>query len=168
MRGSVGDRSDRFGDRRRTVCAVRIIRAAMLAAVALTVVACGTSETASQAADASAVETVFRSYHQALLARDFATACALTSPEASAQLVRGVTDLGGQAGTCEEALTTLYATPAVARGYDDASRSLQVLEVRVTGDDALLTGNLGAAAAPAEIRLRRIDGSWKLLTPPRP
>jgi len=150
----------------RTVCPVRIIPGVALTAAALTVAGCGASPSARQAADASAAETVFRSYHQALLARDFPTACGLFTTQARTELVSTVNDLGGHADTCEQALGTLYATPVVARRYDEASRSLRVQDVQVDGDDAVVRVSY-SGGAPVDTTLRRLEGQWRLLTPPR-
>lgn len=117
------------------------------------------------AADQAAVETVFRSYHQAVLARDFPTACALNTPEASAALVRSLAAQGGQASTCEEALGTLFANPAVAGRYDGVSTSAQVGQVVVTGETAVVqwTFDDKGNPQPVETRLRRVEGQWRLL-----
>lgn len=131
----------------------------------LAVAGCGASETAVQAADASAAETAFRSYHRAVLARDFSTACALNAPETSAVLVDDVARLGGQARTCDEALAALYATPAVAARYDAASRSVHVDGVSVAGDTATIrwTFDNKGRPEPVDTGLRRIEGRWRLL-----
>lgn len=146
-----------------------VARAAATVVAALAVAGCGgASEPAAPsgtAPDEAAVETVFRSYHQAVLARNFATACALNTPEASTELVRSVAAQGGQAGTCEEALGTLFATPDIAARYDGVSTSAQVRQVAVTGERAVVQWSFDdkGNVQPVETGLRRVDGQWRLL-----
>lgn len=140
------------------------------AVVALTVVGCGGAPvdpdlTDGTAADKAAVETVFHSYHQALLARDFATACGLNSAEASADLMRHVRAQGGRADSCEQALTTVYGSPAAAAVADGVSTSAQVRQVQVIGDTATISWTFDNQGnpEPVDTGLRRIDGQWRLL-----
>lgn len=115
-------------------------------------------------ADEVGVQTVFRSYHAALLARDFATACTLNAPETSAELVRNVNAQGGTALTCAAALATVYDGPGAAVA-DEVSRSARVDGVAVDGDTARLTWTFraGDTARTVDTGLRRIDGQWRLL-----
>ncbi len=138
--------------------------------IALTVAGCGGAPvdpalTDGTAADQAAVETVFHSYHQALLARDFATACALNAAETSAELVRNVAAQGGPAGTCEQALTTVYTPPDAAAMADRVSTSAQVRQVHVIGDTATVSWTFDNQGhpEPVDTGLRRIDGQWRLL-----
>ena len=61
------------------------------------------------------VEQAFRGYYSALLARDFAAACAHNAPETTATLLRNLATQGVDAATCEEALATIYADPGCGR-----------------------------------------------------
>jgi hypothetical protein len=142
---------------------MRIIRtAALVTALGLVpavIAGCGSSET-----DEAGVQTVFRAYHAALLARDFPTACALNAPETSAELVRNVNAGGGSAGSCEEALAAVYGGPG-ATVADEVSRTATVDDVAVDGDTAHLTWTFEASggARTVDTGLRRIDGQWRLL-----
>jgi hypothetical protein len=139
--------------------AAQVVAVVVLAAV-LATAGCG----GSGAGDEAAVETVFRSYHAALLARDFATACALNAPETSATLVRNVNAQGGAVTTCEEALGAVYAGPGAAVA-DRVSMSAQVEHVTVSGDTASIAWTFDNQGAPEPVAsgLRRIDGQWRLL-----
>jgi len=145
--------------------------ARMLSAVALVLVVAGcgggTDGPGGPAVegDEAAVETVFRSYHQALLARDFATACALNAPETSAELVRNTNARGARAATCEQALTAVYDAPAAAAVADRVSTSAQVQEVAVTGDSAVVRWTFDDRGTPRQVDtgVRLIDGRWRLL-----
>lgn len=146
-------------------------RAVAAVVVALAVAGCGaasepgSSTPAAASADQAAVETVFRSYHQALLARDFGTACGLNSPETSAALVRNLNERGSRAGSCEEALAAVYAQPAYAAVADRVSNSAQLRRVTVAGDTATLSWTFvdKGAPRPVDTGLRRVDGQWRLL-----
>jgi hypothetical protein len=146
---------------------MRIIRRAaapvVTIAAALVVAGCGASGPSAEE-DEAAVATLFRSYHAALLARDFVTACALNAPETSVELIRNVNAQAGTAATCEEALTAVYAG-AGAPVADRVSTSAQVQEVDITGDTATLTwtfDNQGRVES-VDTGLRRIHGQWRLL-----
>ncbi|MGE3286525.1 MAG: hypothetical protein AB7J32_10550 [Pseudonocardia sp.] len=137
-------------------------RAALVTALGLVpavLAGCGPSE-----ADGSGVQTIFHAYHAALLARDFPTACALNAPETSAELVRNVNAQGGAAGSCEEALATVYGGPG-ATVADEVSRTARVDGVAVEGDTARLTWTFAAngSTRTVDTGLRRIDGRWRLL-----
>jgi hypothetical protein len=149
---------------------MRIIRRAaapvVTIAAALVVAACGASGPSAEE-DEAAVETVFHSYHAALLARDFVTACALNAPETSVELVRNVNAQRGNAATCEEALTAVYAGPG-APVADRVSTSAKVQMIDVTGNTAMLTWSFDnqGKVQPVDTGLRRIDGQWRLLAGP--
>lgn len=141
-----------------------------VAVIALTVAGCGGASVdpalaEGTAADQAAVETVFHSYHQALLARDFATACGLNSAEASADLVRNVNAQGSRVDSCEQALTTVYGPPATAAVADGVSTSAQVQRIQVIGDTATISWTFDNQGHPESVDtgLRRIDGQWRLL-----
>lgn len=134
----------------------------MIAAAVALAAGCGSGE-----GDEAAVETVFRSYHAALLARGFVTACSLNAPETSAELVRNVNAQGSSATTCEAALAAVYAGPGAAVA-DRVSRSAQVQGVEVADDNATLTWTFDNQSGPQTVDtgLRRIDGQWRLLAGP--
>lgn len=138
-----------------------------MAAAALAVAGCAGASDGGPVAhgDQAAVETVFRSYHAALLARDFATACRLNAPETSAELVRNVNAHGGGAATCEQALTAVYGGPAAAAVADRVSTSAAVERVAVTGESATISWTFDNRGRPESVDtgLRRIDGQWRLL-----
>lgn len=129
-----------------------------VAALAAVLVGC------SGEADEAGVQTVFRSYHAALLARDFVTACALNAPETSEELVRVVNTQGGSAATCEDALSAVYAGPGAVVA-DGVSRTARIDDVAVDGDSATLTWTFDApdGSRTVDTGLRRIDGQWRLL-----
>lgn len=127
------------------------------AVLAVAVVACSNPE-----AD---VESSFRGYHEALLARDFPAACALNSPEATAKLLATVRTRSIVVGTCEDAFAAIFAEPGAAETADGIARSVQVQDVAVTGDDARITWSASLEGEPrtATNVLRRVDGEWRLM-----
>lgn len=113
----------------------------------------------------AAVEAAFRGYYEALLARDFPRACALTAPETREKLLENLAAQGGQAATCEEALTQIYASPANAELADNVAKTLQIQEVTVDGDTATITWSAEVQGQRPVVtnQLRLIDGQWRLL-----
>jgi hypothetical protein len=165
-------------------------RTALVVAISATVAGCGSQTVAGTAAPAPAavastaaptptaapptaaggsaqqeVEVVFHRYYEALLNRDFATACAFNAPETTEQLLANVRGRGATVGTCEEALTHIYAQPGAAEQVDAIVRSATVQSVEVNGDSALITWSAGAGGQRPTVKsaLRRIDGAWKLV-----
>jgi endonuclease III len=143
---------------------VRITRTALTPAVAVAVALAAGGCGGSGQSEEAAVETVFRSYHAALLARDYVTACSLNAPETSAELVRNVAAQGVGVRTCEEALAAVYGGPG-APVADQVSRTAKVEGVEVSDDTATLTWTFDdqGAARAVDTGLRRIDGQWRLL-----
>lgn len=126
----------------------------------------GTGPFDSAESGEAAVETVFRSYHQALQARDFATACALNAPETNRKLIERVAARGIQVRTCEEAWAAVYVLPNAGRVADGVGRTAQVQDIAVDGDDATISWTFEQAPGrrqPVETTLRHIDGQWRLL-----
>ncbi|TQM03886.1 hypothetical protein [Pseudonocardia kunmingensis] len=117
------------------------------------------------AADQQAVEAVFRDYYEALLARDFATACEFNAPETTQQLLANLQSRGITADTCEEALTAVYAIPGAAETVDGIVQGAQVQGVVVTGDTASITwsAEVNGARNTVTSQLRRVDGQWRLV-----
>jgi hypothetical protein len=117
--------------------------------------------------DAAAVETVFHDYYRALLARDFAGACAFNSPETTQQLLSDLRERGVSAATCEEGFRRLYALPGAAAAADAVANSATVQDVTVTGDDATITwtADINGGHPTVTSGLRRTDGRWLLVDP---
>jgi hypothetical protein len=115
--------------------------------------------------DEGAVETVFRDYYRALLARDFAAACVHNSPEATAELLANLRERGVTAATCEEGFRLLYGVPGAAATYDAVANSATVQDVTVTGDDAAITwsADINGGRPTVTSGLRRVDGGWLLV-----
>jgi ABC-type transport system substrate-binding protein len=120
---------------------------------------------AAATADAAAVETVFRGYYEALIARDFATACTLNAPETTAKMLENLKAQGLTAATCEEAFTTIYAIPGAAEAADGIARSAEIQDITVNGDDATITWSAEVQGQRPTVTngVRRIDGQWRLL-----
>jgi hypothetical protein len=117
-------------------------------------------------ADKAAVQDVFRRYYQALLARDWTTACEVNAPETKEALLRNLKQQGGvTAGSCEEAFSRIYDNPAAAQIADEIAKSAQVTDVTVTGDQATITWNAQVQGQRPTVTngLRRVDGAWRLL-----
>lgn len=106
-------------------------------------------------AEEAAVEQTFRNYNEALLARDFAAACAANAPETSAGLIEA---LG--VGSCEEAFGVIYADGA-GEYLDAVVRSTTIQDIVVTGERA--TVSWSADGHTSESAHRRVDGRWLIL-----
>ena len=117
------------------------------------------------AGDRDDVESAFRGYHAALLARDFPAACAVNSPEATERLLASVATQGIEATTCEEAFTAIFSEEGAAATADGIASTVQVQEVAVTGEDATVTWTalLSGELRTATNDLRRVDGRWMLV-----
>ena len=86
-----------------------------------------------------AVADVFRRYYQALLARDFGTACELNAAETRAAMLDNLEKQGGiTAASCEEGFQKIYAVPGAAAAADRIATTARVGEVTVTGDQAAI------------------------------
>jgi hypothetical protein len=124
-----------------------------------------TAAPADPAADAQAVEAVFHDYYEALLSRDFASACAFNAPETTQQLLANLQSRGITADTCEEALTAVYAIPGAAETVDRIVTGAEVDGVEVTADNATITwsAEVNGARSTVTSQLRRVDGEWRLV-----
>ena len=113
------------------------------------------------------VEGVFRDVSHALLARDFPAVCAVAAPETTEELLAAARARGVPAGTCDEALTAIYATPAAAGIADRVVTNATVQDVAVTGDDATVTWSADIAGGRPTLTtgLRRVDGRWQVTAP---
>lgn len=121
---------------------------------------------APRAVDAAAVESAFRAYNQALLTRDWPTACGLAAPATIAKMLENVRTKGGVAvTTCEEAYAALYADGAKAAAADGLARSAQIERIDVNGDAATVTwsGTYNGQRPIAANQLVRAEGKWLLL-----
>lgn len=146
---------------------MRRIRIVIAGVVAAAVAGCSSAAPSTPAAggDAAAVEAAFRGHNQALLARDFATACSLNSPETNQQLIQQASAGGGQVSNCEDALKKLYASPRGAAISDGIGRNAQIQDVQLHGDTATVTWSVQAQGRQSTTRteMRRIDGQWRLV-----
>jgi len=161
---------------------MKTIRTAVTAALVAALAGCGTpvagtpapqpappppATTAAPdpASDRQAVEAVFHDYYEALLARDFATACAFNAPETTQQLLANLEARGITAATCEEALTAVYAIPGAAETVDKIVAGATVQGVTVSGDTATITwsAEVNGTRNSTTSQLRRIDGEWRLV-----
>jgi hypothetical protein len=116
-------------------------------------------------ADRAEIEAVFQGYYEALLARDFTTACALNAPETTEALLADLASQGVQVGSCEEAFETIYATPGAPEVADGIAATAQIQDVRVDGDVATISWSAEVEGQRPTVTndLRRIDGQWRLL-----
>lgn len=121
--------------------------------------------TSSATGEEAVVEDVFRRYYQALLARDFPTACRLNAPETTAALLENLAAQGVAAGSCEEAYGTILAVPAAAEAAAGIARTTRIQRVTVDGDSATVSWSAEAQGRRRTVDsgLRRTDGEWKLL-----
>ncbi|HWM58518.1 MAG TPA: hypothetical protein VNO83_11835 [Pseudonocardia sp.] len=133
---------------------------AVLAAVAVVTVAAGCGEPAE-----TTVEKAFRGYHSALVARDFRTACAYNSPEATDKLLASVRTQGIDAADCEDAFTAIYSEEGAAAAADGVHNSVQIQKVAVDGDTATIdwSAQLDGEQRPARTTMHRADGRWLLV-----
>ena len=153
-----------------------IARAASVTILLAAAAACSSGATTSpppvptaapaSGADRAAIEQVFGDYDNALLARDFTTACSLTAPQASTALIKSVAAQGSRVTTCEQAFTALYAIPEARGSLDADARTSKINNVTVAGDTATVTysGNENGQSQKALTnKLQRIDGHWLMV-----
>lgn len=113
----------------------------------------------------SEVEAVFHAYYDAILDRDFETACGFNAPETNDQIVASMELLGTSAGSCPEALEVTVEDSAAAESLDTIAETAEVQEVTVTGDTAELTwsADIAGEQSTTTTPLRLIDGQWRLV-----
>lgn len=143
----------------RRLPAMKTIRIALaVAALAVAVCSCGAGARGD-------IEQAFRSYQQALLSRDFAAACAVNSPEATAKLLETVATQGIVVGTCEDAFAQIFAEQGPAATFDGIATTVQIQDVTVDGDEASIRWSASINGEPdtGTNVLRRIDGRWLLV-----
>lgn len=139
----------------------RTIRAALAATLlGVVVVGCAGDPRAE-------IDTAFRGYYTALLARDFPTACGYNTPEATAFLLQTLTTQGVRAGDCEGAFGAIFGQPASAAVFDTIARTVQIDDVQVDGGDATITYTSTVDGEPrtASVPMSRVDGGWKFVAP---
>lgn len=121
---------------------------------------------ASAPGDEAAVRGVFGRYNQALLSRDFETACAALVAGGGQKLAAGVAaQIQKPVGSCPDALAAVYSNQQAAAALDEATRNLMIQSVAVAGDNATVTYTSavqGKATQPFSIVLQRQSGEWKV------
>lgn len=144
----------------------------MVAGVALAAGLAGCSSgtaapgTPAAGTDAAAVEAAFRGHNQALLSRDFATACSFNAPETNQQLVEQASAGGGRVSSCEEALKKAYSNPRAVAVFDGVGKGAKVQGVQVHGDTASITWSVqppGKKPVTNTSQMRRVNGQWRLV-----
>jgi hypothetical protein len=139
----------------------RTIRSALAAAL-VGAVAVGCAGDPSQE-----IETAFKGYYTALLARDFPAACGYNSPEATSVFLQTLATQGIRAGSCEEALGAVFEQPGSADVTDTISRTAKIDDIEVDGNDATVTYTATVDGEPrtASVPMSNIDGEWKRVAP---
>ncbi|QJY48626.1 hypothetical protein [Pseudonocardia broussonetiae] len=112
----------------------------------------------------AAVAAALGAYQTALATQDWPTACSLTAPETSVQLVAAVQGGGGQVVTCEEALAAVFGQPGAADTAIEAVTSTRVQDVTITGLNATIrwTSERQGQERTDGAALQFIDGQWRL------
>lgn len=115
----------------------------------------------AQARDA--VTATFTAYSQALLRRDFATACGALTDDAKKALVADLNQRDIPAQTCDQSYAALYATEA-ADALDEQGRTIRVTDVRVDGASASLTytGSVKGRQLTQTVRAVQVSGGWQI------
>lgn len=115
--------------------------------------------------DEATIENMIRRYNEALLARDWVTACGLAAPATVDKLLENLRSHGAEVSSCQEAFTTIYAVPDAATAADGISRTTEVEEVQVSGDRATVTWSAVYSAQRTSVQSAaiRVDGEWLLL-----
>lgn len=121
---------------------------------------------AVRSAEEAAVEAAFVAYNQALLTRDWPTACTLAAPATKAKLLENLRSRGRPEITgCEAAYAALYADGAKAAAADGIAGTAQIERIAVTGDTAAVTwsGTYNGQRPIVTNQLVRTEGKWLLL-----
>lgn len=113
----------------------------------------------------AAIENMIDRYNEALLARDWPTACGLAAPATIDKLLQNVRSRGADVGNCQEAFTAIYALPDAATMVDGISRTTEVEKVQVSGDRATISwsATLNGQRTSVQSAAIRVDGKWLLL-----
>lgn len=147
----------------------RVLLAALLT-TALAACSTGTPVPAATAgpdpaADRAAVQTAFTGYNQALLRHDFPGACAALTDKVAGGVVAQAKAKGMQVQSCEQAFAAIYAMPAAAQALDQASRTIEISTVAITGDTATISysaSRSGTRTPPLTIQANRVAGVWRI------
>ncbi|TCK21606.1 nuclear transport factor 2 family protein [Pseudonocardia endophytica] len=118
-------------------------------------------DASAQARDA--VTATFTAYSQALLRRDFTTACLSLTDDAKKALVADLNQRNIPAQTCEQSYAALYATDA-ATALDEQGRTITVTDVKVDGASASLTysGSVKGKQLTQTLRAVQVAGGWQI------
>ena len=110
-----------------------------------------------------AVTATFTAYSQALLRRDFATACLTLTDDAKKALVADLNQRNIPAQTCDQSYAALYATEA-ADALDEQGRTIRVTDVKVDGTTASLTytGTVKGRQLTQTLRAVQVAGGWQI------
>lgn len=115
----------------------------------------------AQARDA--VTATFTAYSQALLRRDFVTACLALTDDAKKALVADLNQRDIPAQTCDQSYAALYATDA-ADALDEQGKTIKVTDVTVDGTTASLTytGTVKGRQLTQTVRAVEVAGGWQI------
>jgi hypothetical protein len=115
----------------------------------------------AQARDA--VTATFTAYSQALLRRDFTTACLTLTDDAKKALVADLNQRGIPAQSCDQSYAALYATEA-AGVLDEQGRTIRVTDVETDGQTASLTytGTVKGRQLTQTVRAVQVAGGWQI------
>jgi ketosteroid isomerase-like protein len=118
-------------------------------------------DASAQARDA--VTATFTAYSQALLRRDFTTACLSLTDDAKKALVADLNQRNIPAQTCDQSYAALYATEA-ATALDEQGRTIKVTDVKVDGATASLTytGSVKGRQLTQTVRAVQVAGGWQI------
>ncbi|MDQ4117238.1 MAG: nuclear transport factor 2 family protein [Actinomycetota bacterium] len=110
-----------------------------------------------------AVTATFTAYSQALLRRDFTTACLTLTDDAKKALVADLNQRTIPAQTCDQSYAALYATEA-AGALDEQGRTIRVTDVKVDGATASLTytGTVKGRQLTQTVRAVQVAGGWQI------
>jgi len=112
---------------------------------------------------------MFANYREALLDRDFATACTLTAPETDRALIANLKKLKITVATCEAGFRWIYSPTrqggAAAKLADEITRTTRVSKITVTGQSATIvwSAKLDGRRVTVSHTARRIGGQWQLV-----
>ncbi|WP_300015475.1 hypothetical protein [Pseudonocardia sp.] len=110
------------------------------------------------------IATVLRAYQGAVASGDYATACRLSTSEASAQLVAAVVAGGGQATGCEQAMTAVFSQDGAAGAAAEAASTTTVEDVTIDRFNATITWTSTRQGEPRtdSAALQSVNGQWLL------
>jgi len=117
------------------------------------------------------VKSMSDDYRQALVDRDWDTACSHLAPETTDKLKSNIAQLGvtDAPDDCPKLMDTLYAQidkdPTAKKTIDAIAKTAKVTAVKITGDTASVswTAKVNGVDTPVTQSARIIDGEWKLI-----